>query len=1409
VALAADPGPGSGAAGTFAADEEVGRDLAAVGWAATPLGPPGSWPQSLQTAVDILLSSRFSMWMAWGPQLTFFCNAAYRHTLGRKYPWALGRPASEVWEEIWDDIGPRIDTVLATGKATWDEALLLFLERSGYPEETYHTFSYSPLRDDAGAVVGMLCVVSEDTERVIGERRMATLRDLGSDPSAARTEQETLEFAGRQLDRNRRDLPFTLTYLFDNDSAIARLAGSTGIAAGHPAAPAALAARDQDPVWPVTVLLRGESALVDLDRTRFAGLPAGAWTEPPVQELIAPLAQQGGAPYGFLVVALNRYRPLDEGYRAFVGLVAGHLAAGIAGARSYQDQQRRAEELAELDRAKTTFFSNISHEFRTPLTLITGPVQELQRLLADADRQVREELEVIGRNGLRLGKLVNTLLDFSRIEAGRMQASYEPADVAQATAELASIFRSAIDRAGLAFDVDCPPLSEPVYLDRGMWEKVVLNLLSNALKFTFDGSIRIATRAEDGEAVVTVADTGIGISEQEMPRLFERFHRIENARSRSNEGSGIGLALVQELIQLHSGTITASSTEGAGTTFTIRLPFGPAHLPAGALVPAGHTATVSATADPFVQEALRWLPGTAPDSGGTGARPGPEQITPGHDTAASAQAGRALPARVLVADDNADMREYLARLLRTAGYQVTTVTDGQAALDAARAGTPDLVISDVMMPRLDGLGLVAALRADARTAAVPALLLSARAGPEASIEGLQAGADDYLVKPFSAVELLARVRSNLGMASFRNRESQFRRTLIDSLQEGFFVTDSEGTILEANQAFLALVGYRPDGLPFRWPHPWVPDPDADPDGWAAMAQSFTDYTRHGGGRYTVQVRHRDGHAVWLACSLASLPSPDSRGRLFVGTARDVTAERLATQREATLAGFAAALAATGEISEMLTTAAREIAAAVHASQVTAALWSSDDNPAITGWPRPAPGQGASVAVTGALDVVRHQLAASVVVLPGDEDASLLAAPLDGTGSSAIAAEFPAGRPVGAEVRELFSVLTSHLAQVLAKARDYEQARAVALTLQHAILGPTELPHGFAARYTPAVPPLEVGGDWYDVIPLPGQRTGVVAGDCVGRGLPAAAVMGQLRSASQAVLLRAPGPAEALADLDTFASRIPGAECTTVFCAILDPAAGTVTYSCAGHPPPILVTAGGDYHLLEAARSLPLAMLPAGWRRSQATATLPPGATLMLYTDGLVERRNQSLDKGIDAAAVTMAEYAQDHPDDVADHVMSAMTPAVGYEDDVAVLIYRHPPAPLIIQVSADDPSCLALLRARLRQWLSAAAIGSREATDLMIAAGEASANAYEHAPVGRSAGAAPVQITLTARAAPTTVQLTVADTGSWLPPTADREQPAPGTRGHGVMFMHALMNDVTIDPSAHGTTVTLTKDLKP
>ncbi|MFJ9523623.1 ATP-binding protein [Kitasatospora sp. NPDC101801] len=558
--------------GVFGGDPRVGADLARVDWASTPLGEPEHWPQSLRTAVQILLSSRFAMWMAWGPELTFFCNDAYRRdTLGRKYPWALGRPFQQVWPEVWDDVRLRIESVLHEGVATWDEDLLLFLERSGYPEESYHTFSYSPLRDEAGAVVGVLCVVNEETQRVLAERRMATLRDLGSDPAAVRTEDEFLAFAAQQLARNPYSMPFTLTYLFREDGS-ARLAASSGIDTAHPAAAAHLT-EDATQPWPVAAVRRGRTRMVDLDGApHFEDLPSGVWSQAPIRALVVPLMRAGEDPSGFLVVALNRFRPLDGDYRAFLGLVAGHLAAGVTSARDHEAQRLRAEQLAELDRAKTAFFANVSHEFRTPLTLMTGPLGELRRRLTDADEDVRADLEAVHRNSLRLGRLVNALLDFSRIEAGRLRAAPVPVDLSAVTADLASVFRSAVEAAGLEFDVDCPPLSAPVALDTALWEQVVFNLLSNALKFTPEGAVRVRVREVDGHAEVTVQDTGTGVPSAQLPHLFERFHRVDNARARSHEGSGIGLALAKELVELHSGTLTAASAEDRGSSFTVTLP---------------------------------------------------------------------------------------------------------------------------------------------------------------------------------------------------------------------------------------------------------------------------------------------------------------------------------------------------------------------------------------------------------------------------------------------------------------------------------------------------------------------------------------------------------------------------------------------------------------------------------------------------------------------------------------------------------------------------------------------------------------------------------------------------------------------------------------------------------------------
>jgi signal transduction histidine kinase len=754
----------------FPVGSEMATRMRAFDWAATPLGPVHTWPQSLRTAVRIVLTSRFAMWMGWGPDLTFFYNDAYaRMTLGKKHPWALGRTAREVWAEIWRDIGPRIERVIETGTATWDEGLLLFLERSGYVEETYHTFSYSPLTDDATTVAGMLCVVTEETDRVIGSRRLASLRELGASLASVTAEADVIEGIRRGIGDNQRDIPFSLLYLYagadghDANGIRAQLAGATGIEPGHPAAAAEIRVGDSHAPWPAAALhAHPERIVIDDLAKRFDGIPTGAWDVAPHQAVVVPIAQAAHQrPAGFLVAATNPYRPLDEGYVGFIDLVAGQIAASLANARAHERERRRAESLAELDRAKTQFFSNVSHEFRTPLTLILGPTEDV---LANPDTgpRNRASLEVIHRNAMRLLKLVNTLLDFSRIEAGRIDARYERTDLSKLTAELASSFRSVIEQAGLALELDCRPTTATVYVDRDMWEKIVLNLVSNAFKHTFDGTVTVALRERDGAAELVVRDTGIGISPDQIPRLFERFYRVPNVRSRTHEGTGIGLALVQELVRLHGGSITVDSVQGTGTSFTVRIPLGSAHLPADRVSSGdGGTIRVPTPASgvlAFTAEAQRWLPDDS-DASIAGVRSDDGRA-------------RALDhARVLVVDDNADMRDYAARLLGAQGWIVDTAADGAAALAAARRDPPDLVLSDVMMPRLDGFGLLRALRADPRTSATPIILLSARAGEEARVEGLDTGADDYLVKPFSAQELVARVRSHLSLARVRTAAS--------------------------------------------------------------------------------------------------------------------------------------------------------------------------------------------------------------------------------------------------------------------------------------------------------------------------------------------------------------------------------------------------------------------------------------------------------------------------------------------------------------------------------------------------------------------------------------------------------------------------------------------------------------
>jgi signal transduction histidine kinase len=763
--------------------ETMAARIAAFDWSSTALGPADTWPEPLRAAVQLMLNSRFPMFVWWGHELINLYNDAYVPVLGSRHPSALGRPAAEIWYEIWDVVGAQADLVIQRQQATWNEEVLLVMERHGYTEETYFTWSYSPILNSDGIAAGLFCACTEDTAKVIGRRRLATLRDVSAGTTDLKNEREVLATATSVMSRNPYDLPFTLLYVLDRDGKRAWLAGAAGVRAADKGAPAETGAAPHENPWGLDLLSSETRVLSSLDCC-FAEVPSGPWPLPPAEALCIPLRSRGeDQPAGVLITGINRYTLLDDEYRAFLTMLSGHIETAIANSRAYEAERRRAESLAELDRAKTLFFSNVSHEFRTPLTLMLGPLEDLLSA-PGLDPSERSQLELIRRNGLRLLKLVNTLLDFSRIEAGRVQAIFEPVDLAALTADIASSFRSAMERAGVTFTVDCEPLSRPAWVDREMWEKIVLNLLSNAFKYTLRGSVRLELKQSGDAAELSVTDTGIGISEQDLPHVFERFHRAAGVPGRTDEGTGIGLALVQELAKLHNGVVSVTSEQGRGSRFIVAVPLHERRGPA----PVQATRSTAIRPDAFIEEALRWVPGP----------PSPS---------ADQQVAGTRP-HVLIADDNTDMREYLVRLL-SQHYRVTAVSNGEEALAAAIDNHPDLVLTDVMMPVLDGFGLLAALKAHPDLRLTPVIFLSARSGEESVVAGLDGGADDYLMKPFTARELIARVSAHLALRQERQRTHERLVQVFRQAPVGIVVLRGPEHVIElANPTYQALFAGR-------------------------------------------------------------------------------------------------------------------------------------------------------------------------------------------------------------------------------------------------------------------------------------------------------------------------------------------------------------------------------------------------------------------------------------------------------------------------------------------------------------------------------------------------------------------------------------------------------------------------
>ncbi|MGY0056460.1 SpoIIE family protein phosphatase [Streptomyces sp. LZ34] len=1123
----------------FAAGGSLGRLMSGIDWAATPLGRTDVWPARLTEALRIVLDSVQPMALFWGPEFRMLYNEGYTTIIGSKHPGALGRPCVEVFPENWETTtGPLFHSVVDSRKPILINDMGFAFIRGGFLEQSYYDISFQPMPMPDGTVGGVLCVVTETTARVLSERRMRLLAALGSRTAGLLSPQDVARVVAEVLDSHREDVPFIAVYLASGPGELRLAAGTAGAGDATRPPPGELRldrTAEEDGLAARVAAVVGDAAP--------AWLPGALLGRPGEEALAHPLIRSGEVA-GVLVMGVNPKLPVNAPYRDFYDVLSSGVSAALAAAHTQQEHRRRAEALAELDRAKTTFFSNVSHEFRTPLTLLLGPVQ--QALSVEDRPERRRQLELAERSALRLLKLVNTLLDVSRAEAGRLSGSFEPVDLSRVTVELAAVFRSAFDLAGLSLRVECPPLPRPVHVDREMWEKIVLNLLSNALKFTFAGGVTVRMAAVGDRARLTVADTGTGVPPEELPYLFDRFHQVRGARSRSHEGSGIGLALVKDLVELHMGTVSVSSRPGEGTTFTVEVPFGTAHLAAGAAVTGVHdrTARQERTAA-YAGEALHWLQSDAdvPTTTVTGTAPAPaaDERSP---VAAQEGDGARRPL-LLVADDNADVRGYLKELLGP-DHDVLLAGDGRAALETALSRPVDLVLTDVMMPRLDGFALVRALRSDPRTTRLPIIVLTARAGEEATVQGLRAGADDYLAKPFSARQLLARVRANLELSRLREQVlSESRRhaaTLTSLAQASMLFSDSLDPPQVLETAEEVLIPALADEIRIH-----VTDPRAEQSVFAAGERSA--------GAEELERALGDS----LGAGRAGAPPPET------------------------------------VLSVPLVSHGRTL---------------------------------------GALAVARR------------------------------------GRAYREEDRGHLESLASRLALAYDNAARFRNERRLALTLQRALL-PQHLPQVAGLRtasyYRASTTGTEIGGDWYDVIALPGGVMGLAIGDVMGHDVNAATVMGRLRPALRGFALDRASPGALLAKLDAYLRSLDVEHFATCLYAVYEPRTRQLRWASCGHPPP-LVVAGEATGFLETRPGAPLG-LAQGAPEDHETR-LPVGAGLLLFTDGLVENSRLSIDEGLAALRATCAglpEAARLDPQRIIDGSMGLLRAPGHVDDDTALL----------------------------------------------------------------------------------------------------------------------------------------------